>query len=220
MQFRNTLNADTRLTLDASRQELGASLSQYQLDGSYCPVSYRSRSLTDFKTRYSQTEREALAVLWACKHFHYYVYDWNFTIWTEHKLLEQNLSLASNPPPLIQRWLLHLQPYNYIIQYILGNLNNSDYLSRKFAPVYNFDNNLQCSEQYMNMFVSDETQILVSLNDIKHHTNKDTLLQSVVTSIKRKGWNKKDVFDKVGNDLSITDDSALGVNQIVIPSTL
>ena len=71
----------------------------------------------------------------------------------------------------------------------------------------------------MNMFVSDETQILVSLNDIKHHTNKDTLLQSVVTSIKRKGWNKKDVFDKVGNDLSITDDSALGVNQIVIPST-
>ena len=72
----------------------------------------------------------------------------------------------------------------------------------------------------MNMIVSDGTQILVSLDDIKHHTNKDPLLQSVIKFIKTNRWNKKDVVYKVRNDLSITDDSAIGVNQIVIPSTL
>ena len=135
-------NADIRLTVDASPQGLGAILSQSQLDGSYCTVLYGSRLLTDVEIRYSQMERESLAVLWACKHFHYYVYYQNFTIQTDHKRLEQMLSPTSNPPPHIQRWLPHLQPYNYINQCIPGNLNHADYLSRKFASIDNLDSNI------------------------------------------------------------------------------
>ena len=73
-------NADIHLTVDASPQGLGTILSQSQLDGSYCPVSYGPRLLTDVETIYSEMERESLAVLWACKHFYYYVYYRNFTI--------------------------------------------------------------------------------------------------------------------------------------------
>ena len=67
------------------------------------------------------------------------------------------LSPTSNPPTHIQRWLLHLQLYNYIIQHIPGNLNHADYLSRKVASIGNLGYNLKCSEQYINMIVSDGT---------------------------------------------------------------
>jgi len=53
----------------------------------YRIVAYGSRSLTNVETRYSQTEREALAVLWALKHFHYYIFDNHVTIITDHKTL-------------------------------------------------------------------------------------------------------------------------------------
>ena len=50
-------------------------------------LSYASRALSDVEGRYSQTEREILAVVWAAEHFHLYVYGVQFTIITDHKPL-------------------------------------------------------------------------------------------------------------------------------------
>ena len=130
------------------------------------------------------------------------------------------LSPTSNPPPHIQIWLPHLQPYNYIIQCIPGNLNHADYLCRKVASIDNLDSNLQCSEQYINIIASNGTPKSVTLDNIKHHTNKDPLLKSVIPSIKTNRWNKKNIFYKVRNEWSITDNIVLWANEIVIPSTL
>ena len=68
------LDADTRIVTDASPVGLGAVLQQKQEDGQYKPVYYASRKLRDAETRYSQFEREALAVKWACDKFHLYLY--------------------------------------------------------------------------------------------------------------------------------------------------
>ena len=57
----------TRIVTDASPVGLSAILEQKQSDGEYRPVYYASRKLTDTKSRYSQFEREALRVYWACK---------------------------------------------------------------------------------------------------------------------------------------------------------
>ena len=57
----------TRIMTDASPVGLGAILEQGQSDREYQPVYYASRKLTDTKSRYSQLEREALGVYWACK---------------------------------------------------------------------------------------------------------------------------------------------------------
>ena len=42
-------------------------------------------ALTATKKRYDQTEREALAVVWACEHLHVYIYGKTVTVYTDHK---------------------------------------------------------------------------------------------------------------------------------------
>ena len=66
--------APTQVIADTSPVGLRAVLTQRQKDGPRV-ISYASRSLTDTERRYSQTEKEALALVWACEKFHPYVYD-------------------------------------------------------------------------------------------------------------------------------------------------
>ena len=47
-------------------------------------MSYASRALDVVKQRYSQTEREALSVLYSCQKFHLYIYDMDIEIVTDH----------------------------------------------------------------------------------------------------------------------------------------
>ena len=71
---------ETKVIVDASPVGLGGILAQ---DGKI--ISYASRALSDVESRYSQTEREMLAIVWALEHFHLYLYGSEFT--TDHKPL-------------------------------------------------------------------------------------------------------------------------------------
>ena len=90
--------AATELKVDASPVGLGAILLQ-RSKGTVRPVAYASRTLTDVERRYSQTEKEALAVVWACERFHIYLHGTPFTLYTDHKPLEIIYSPKSKPPP-------------------------------------------------------------------------------------------------------------------------
>ena len=46
-------------------------------------VAYAIRSLSPVDRRYSQTEREALAIVWAVKGLHVYLYGGHFTLYTD-----------------------------------------------------------------------------------------------------------------------------------------
>ena len=84
--------AETELMVDASPVGLGAIL--MQSDGHETrPVAYASRTLTDVERRYSQTEREALAVVWVCEKFHLYLYGTTFKLFTDHKPLESTTGI-------------------------------------------------------------------------------------------------------------------------------
>ena len=65
----------TLIITDASPVGLGAVLIQQQ-HGVKRIISYASKSLSDVEKRYSQiqTEKEALAIVWACERFHVYLY--------------------------------------------------------------------------------------------------------------------------------------------------
>ena len=71
-----------------SKQGLGAVLLQKNPENSvFQPVAFAIRSLLDAQTRYSQSQRKVLAVVFGSKRFKNYVYGLRFTIVTDHKPL-------------------------------------------------------------------------------------------------------------------------------------
>jgi hypothetical protein len=104
---------------------------QQQPDGTLKPISYASRSLTPVEKRYSQIERESLAILFGIERFRMYLYGLKFTVKTDHKpLVSMFSSINKHLPPRIERWVMRLIPYNFTVEYHPGRSNSADYLSR------------------------------------------------------------------------------------------
>ena len=81
---------ETEVVVDASLTGLGVVLAQRSRSNEpYRAVLYKSRTLKDVETRYSTTEREALAIRWAGKKLRNYLLGApRFKIVTDHKPLE------------------------------------------------------------------------------------------------------------------------------------
>lgn len=123
-----SLSAKTRVVVDASPWAVGADLLQEQTDKSFRPVAYGSRSLTDTERKYSQIEKEALAIVFGCEHFHMHRFGRDFELETDHRPLEHIYAVkptnSSKPQPArIKRWRLRLQEYEYKAVYRPGNTN-------------------------------------------------------------------------------------------------
>lgn len=124
------IEKETILYTDASPFGLGAILIQYHGDTPRV-ICYISRTLTDVETRYMQTEREALAIVWACERLHHYLFGVQFTLYTDHKPLEVIYGSKTKRTSLrIERWVLRLQCYDFRIVYVKGSDNIADPLSR------------------------------------------------------------------------------------------
>ena len=120
----------TELVVDASPIGLDAILTQKTETGIKV-IAYASRRLTDPEARYSQTEREALPIVWASERFNLYLFGAEYTVVTDHKPLE---ALMSNPQSKstarLQRLRLRLQPYKMKVTYRPGWKKQADFLSR------------------------------------------------------------------------------------------
>ena len=79
--------ASLKISSDASAYGLGAVLLQSSADNTLKPVAYASRFMSDTEQRYSQIEKEALGIVWACEKFKDYVLGKHICIETDHKPL-------------------------------------------------------------------------------------------------------------------------------------
>lgn len=85
--------------------------------------------MSDTGRRCSQTEKEALALVWACERFHVYIYGSEVELLTGHKPLECIYSPKLKVCARIERWVLRRQPYIFKILYIPKPKNIADVLS-------------------------------------------------------------------------------------------
>ena len=119
------------VTLDASGWCLGAILWQYDSKNRECPIYYASRQISQAETKYSTTEREALAVIYACKKFHHYLLGYRIVFHTDHDLLKYLVS-KSDLSGCIARWILLLQEFTHeVVEKPKKANKNADFLSRQ-----------------------------------------------------------------------------------------
>ena len=109
--------------VDTSPVGISAILAQRQkVSQQYKMIAYASRSLTLSNKRYSQTDKEGLALVWEVEHYRSFLLGAEFDIITDHKALEAIYNNPrSKPPARIERWMLRLQPYNFRVIYKKGD---------------------------------------------------------------------------------------------------
>ena len=161
--------------------------------------------------RYSQTEREALAIVWGCERFHLYLYGADFEIVTDHKSLELIFNNPnSKPPALIQRWALRLQAYTFTVKYKLGPTNIADYLSRHPLPSQPQRERL-IAEKYVNYLVGHDVPKAMTLKEINLACQTDPIMQRLRQAITTGAWPADDPdlmpFRKVQLELTAANDS-------------
>ena len=120
----------SELIVDASEYALGAVLEQQGH-----PVLCISRRLSKAEIHYSQTQKEALAIFWAVRRLHKYLFGTKFRIITDHQALQHifcpNASVGKATSSMLQRWALELSAYDYDIEHRAGKkIPQADYLSR------------------------------------------------------------------------------------------
>ena len=121
------------LVTDASGKGLGAALMQRDSRNKNRPIAYASRILNNAESRYSITDLETLAIVWALRHFRDLIYGYSVTVYTDHKAVK-DLFKGRNLTGRLARWMVILEDYHPTIEYLPGKLNVvADALSRSVA---------------------------------------------------------------------------------------
>jgi len=105
---------------DVSEHGLGAVIQHRWPDGSVKAVAHASFSLTPAEQNYSQIEKEGLALIFAVKMFHKYIYGRHVTLLTDHRPLLSIFGSRKGIPVYstnrLQRWAAALLGYDLKIE--------------------------------------------------------------------------------------------------------
>ena len=220
-------NRETEIIVDASPVGLAGIMLQ---DGKV--VCYASKSLTETEKRYSQTEKENLAIVWAIEHWHIYLFGHKFALISDAKALENIYGNPKSKPPMrLECWRLRLQAYDFDVQYKPGHLNMSDYISRHPGMTNPKDcESSKIAEEYV-AFIARHVPKAMTLQEIACETANDSDLQTVIQNVKSGTWTNRygengtlDTFSRCKNELTVymheNGDVLLNENKLVIPKSL
>ncbi|PIK42442.1 hypothetical protein BSL78_20701, partial [Apostichopus japonicus] len=191
------------------------------------PVTFSSRALTTAETRYSQIEKELLALIFGLERNHQFTYGRKIKLWTDHKpLVSISKKQITTAPKRLQRLLLRLVQYDVDIVYKPGKeMYLADTLSRAF---------LQNEERSAVEVETESVNIIDFLpvskatrKQIQDSTNSDPVCQNLKRYI-TEGWpeDKKllptgtSPYFQIRDELSIHDGIIFKAQRCVIPTPL
>ena len=223
-------NAKTKIRADASAYGLGAVLLQSHEREEWKPIAYASKSMTETEKRYSQIEKEALALVWACEKFADYVIGKHIQIETDHKPLVPLLGATQldRLPPRVLRFRLRLTRFNYSIAHVPGMyLYTADTLSR--APIKSVEGVCEGDEDVERFVDSLVEQLPASKRRMQQfrEAQKDDPICSKVIEFTQNGWPARHVIKGIlkkywgeKDKLSVVDDLLLHGTRVVVPESL
>ena len=185
------------IQVDASENGRRGTLQQKNDNGLLQPIAFTSCTLTDTERRYSQIEKECLAICNTFSKFHLWLYGHrDIELHSDHKPLEM---IAKKPfnrvPARLQRMLIRLQKYQFKFVYQKRtSLYIADTLSR--APLDNsFTNNVNSFDVFRLETETKYPEHHYQLkNDIEMKiltaTKNENTIQRLYTTIQQ-GWSEE-----------------------------
>ena len=172
------------LQCDSSQTGLGAVLLQTGR-----PIAFASRAHTDTEIRYTQIEKELLAVVFGLEKFHQYTWGQDVIVQSDHKPLEIIMKkLLHTALKRLQRMLMRLQKYSIKLEYQPGKgMHLADTLSR--AYLRNNDQTGALLDEIVH-FEHLEPTLEACLQEIRSETQQDRVLQEMI-NITLTGWPEK-----------------------------
>ena len=212
---------------DASNIGISATLS-HLVDGEEKLIGCVSRKLTATEMAYPICQKEALSIIFGISKFFYYLCGNKFILKTDHKALTtifgEHKAIPQYSANRLQRYAAYLSMFDYKIEYIRGKNNVvADYFSR---------NPLNCEflgkeslEKGFINFTESSEEWPIDNNKVRQETEKDSILDKVMTSVKTGKWPEKlhedlkPYFNR-REELSIDDKVLLWGHRVVCPLSL
>ena len=203
----------------------GLAAALFQKHGSsWKPVHFISRALSDVEKRYSQTEKDALAIAWAKRRFSLYLLGApRFQIITAHKpLIPLFNKTNAKIPPRIEKWVMEMQDVDFELTYRPGKdaADPLDFLSR-----HPLRTTVGSTEDRAVKWVTHQEHAVL-MEDIQKATTEDEELQMVLETARKGNWEryKKDPdmqpYYHVRGELYEVDGMLMRDNKVVLPRKL
>lgn len=183
---------ETELYVDASPQGLGAVLVQFDSQSQPRVIACASKSLSAAEQKYPHTQKEALAMVWGVERFSSYLMSQTFKIRTDAKSNEFIFGglhrIGKRAVSRAEAWALRLQPFDFTVESVPGDMNIADTLSRlvqEDKSAKSFDDS---AEDHL-LFSLDAGNMELNWNEIEIEAEIDKEQNDIREALKSGSWN-------------------------------
>ena len=206
---------------DASPVGLGALLVQGQEEDPRV-IFYASWSLSSVEWLYSQTERDAVALVWSCQSLYPYIYSTMFELVTDHKPIQFIYVSRSKPSASVERCALWLQLYEYDLRNIPRTKNIADSLPSGLLKVEEDAEGGAETDGYVRAISITATPRVMTTCEVEKASTEDQELEEVhhcLGTRKRREFSQP-LYAAVSGEICAIGKLSLRGTRIIIPNKL